>query len=95
MSERVSFALGGREVAGWTLNLSIGGLRAVVEESLELGALLDVTVAGSDRRPGRVVWIQEEQDGSIVGIAFLDAEGASPLSGPPLGSAPSDHPSRR
>jgi hypothetical protein len=82
VTERVCFALEGREVAGWTLNLSIGGLRAVVEEPLELGVQLDVTVGAADRRPGRIVWVQEEQDGSIVGVAFLDADGAPPPSLP-------------
>ena len=95
VSERVSFAFGEREVVGWTLNLSVGGLRAVVEEPLELGALLDVTVVGLDCRPGRVIWIQEEQDGSIVGVAFLDVQGASLPSEPPPPRSPSDHPGRR
>jgi hypothetical protein len=82
----VHFSLEGRDVAGWTLNQSAGGIRAVVEEPLELGAEFEVTVGVAGGRPGRIVWIQEEQDGSIVGVSFLDAEGAGPLSEP--GSGP-------
>jgi hypothetical protein len=89
----VHFSLGDRQVVGWTLNQNVGGIRAVIEEPLELGAELDVTVGMAGCRPGRIVWIQEEQDGSIVGVSFLDvdAEAAGPLSAPvsePLSAAP-------
>jgi xanthine/CO dehydrogenase XdhC/CoxF family maturation factor len=73
-SERIVLSVGSRDVAGWTLNQSQGGIRAVVEEPLELGADLWVAIGAGDRRPGRIVWLQEERDGSIVGIAFLDRD---------------------
>jgi hypothetical protein len=71
-SERVILSIRDRDVTGWTLNQSLGGIRAIVEEPLELGADLWVAVGADQRRPGRIVWLQEERDGSIVGIAFLD-----------------------
>ncbi|MCC6557677.1 MAG: PilZ domain-containing protein [Polyangiaceae bacterium] len=74
MNERVHFSLGGRELEGWALNLSAGGVRAVMEEPIEPGVELDVAVGESARRRGRVVWMQEEVDGSIVGVSFLDAD---------------------
>lgn len=69
---------GGREVEGWTLNQSPGGIRAVLEEPLELGAELEVAVGDREARPGRIVWIQDEPDGAIVGIAFLDVDESPP-----------------
>jgi hypothetical protein len=66
------FLANGRELDGWTLNQSPGGIRAVLEEPVELGAKFEVSVGGRDRRPGRIVWIQDEPDGAIVGVAFLD-----------------------
>lgn len=79
-SERVRFRIRGREreIDGWTLNQSAGGLRAIFEEALELGAELEVMVGAADPRPGRIVWIQEEPDGVIVGVAYLDVEDGAP-----------------
>lgn len=83
MSDRIAFfrasALGaagagdGTGLPGWTLNISHGGLRAVVEERVELGEELELQIGDEPaRRRGRVVWTQEEPDGTIVGIAFLE-----------------------
>jgi hypothetical protein len=77
----VFFRDGGREIAGWALNLSRGGLRAIIEEQVELGAQFDVAVGEGPNRPGRIVWIQDEPDGCIVGVSFLDDPGETP--GPP------------
>jgi hypothetical protein len=61
----------GIELPGWALNLSRGGLRAVVEDRVELGEELDVRIAELKvERRGRVVWTQDEPDGTIVGISF-------------------------
>ncbi len=60
---------------GWALNVSRGGVRAICEERITLGADFDVTVgeeAGLTRR-GRIVWVQEEPDGVIIGIEFVGA----------------------
>lgn len=64
---------GEREITGWALNLSRGGLRAIVEDKVELGAEFKIAIGDDEvRRLGRIVWIQDEPDGSIVGVSFLD-----------------------
>ena len=79
VSDRVTCAAPGAGDAplleGWALNLSRGGLRAILEEPVELGAEFSVAVGEAAPRPGRVVWIQEELDGAIVGVSFLDEAG--------------------
>jgi len=76
VSERVSLRGPRGEAEGWTLNLSRGGVRIIVECELTLGEVLELTVglAGSSPlvRQGRVVWFQEETDGLIAGVAFLN-----------------------
>ena len=60
-------------IPGWALNLSRGGLRAVVEEHVDIGEELDVRLDEElEARRGRVVWSQDEPDGTIVGISFLE-----------------------
>lgn len=73
-SDRVRFLNEGREVDGWALNVSRGGIRVVVEEPLELGGEYEVSVGEEEhvKRPCRVVWVQDEADGQIVGVQFLD-----------------------
>jgi hypothetical protein len=72
--ERVVFARGERKVAGWALNISRGGLRAILEEAVTLGTCFQITLGDEEtKRAGRVVWIREQPDGAIVGVAFLDA----------------------
>jgi len=78
VSDRVVFRKSGREIAGWALNISRGGLRAIIEEQVELGAQFEVSVGDTPNRPGRIVWIQDEPDGSIVGVSFLDDPGDPP-----------------
>jgi len=72
---------GERDVEGWALNLSRGGLRAILDEAIELGTEVEVSIAERPSRLSRIVWIQEEPDGAIVGVEFLDIEG--PASVPP------------
>jgi len=75
VSERVLLAGGPVPMEGWTLNLSRGGVRLIVEREVALGDVFDVTVGTADASPlvrqGRVVWLQEEADGFIVGLAFV------------------------
>ena len=79
VSERVYFHQGDREIIGWALNISRGGLRAILEDPVELGAEFQIGVGESgSRRPGRIVWIQDEPDGAIVGVSFLDDPPAEP-----------------
>lgn len=73
---------------GWALNVSRGGVRTIVDGSsiegaapnepvdlsklLELGRPIEVSIGDGPARPGKIVWVQEEADGAIMGIAFSD-----------------------
>lgn len=73
----------GVEIEGWTLNVSHGGLRIVVEDPLDVAKGYSVVVGESSPRPARVVWVREEIDGRIAGLEFLDVEGGvAPYSAP-------------
>lgn len=79
-TDRVTLRGPGFETHGWTLNVSRGGLRAIVEEPLQSGADYELLV-GDAETPGRqvtVVWVQDEADGQIVGVRFLDVAGSVP-----------------
>jgi hypothetical protein len=92
-SERVAFQREGHTVLGWALNISRGGLRAILEEQVDLGAVFDIALGDAqDTRQGRIVWVQEEPDGAIVGVAFLDAGAADSVPAP--FSEPAQPPSR-
>jgi len=63
---------------GWALNVSRGGLRVILEETVELGAEFEITISESGvqsaaPQPGRIVWVQEEPDGVVAGIEFRAA----------------------
>jgi hypothetical protein len=69
---------------GWALNISRGGVRAILEENVELGEEYEITVGEEGSRTaltrrGRVVWVQEEPDGVVVGFEFLFATGGNPV----------------
>src|SRR5262245_58750729 len=63
-TQRVVLRLGDKELAGWTLNISRGGTRVVLEDAVELGQEFDI-VMGTEGAPdcvnrrGRIVWVQE------------------------------------
>jgi hypothetical protein len=82
---------GGETLEGWALNASRGGLRVILEEKVELGVEFEITVSGESgldtQRAGRVVWVQEEPDGAIVGLEFL-GEPPDPAFRPPSKSQP-------
>lgn len=86
VTERVSLkAEDGETLEGWALNVSRGGLRAILEEKVVLGQRFDVVI-GTDQvmlRPGRVVWVQEEPDGVIVGLEFTSLSGMHKSAPPP------------
>jgi hypothetical protein len=68
----------GRTLDGWALNISRGGLRAILEDKVTLGEKFDITLGTGDEvleRTGRIVWVQEEPDGVIVGIEFTGLSG--------------------
>jgi hypothetical protein len=74
---------------GWALNVSRGGLRAILEEKVLLGQKFEVAI-GTDVavvRPSRVVWVQEEPDGVIVGLEFVSmSSGQKSVPPPPDGA---------
>ncbi len=75
----------GEPLLGWALNISRGGVRAILEQKVALGEEFDVTVGEESqlKRRGRIVWLQEEPDGLIVGIEFLNSTGGSMPPPPP------------
>ncbi len=76
--------LRGEEVEGWTLNVSRGGLRIVVERSLRVEDLVEVVIGdpASPPRPGRIAWAKAAPDGQILGLQFLDTTGSIPPDDP-------------
>jgi PilZ domain len=88
-SERIIVRRPGFETTGWSLNMSRSGVRVVVEDPVEPGQEYDLLIGAAAEadgpvRRGRVVWVQDEADGQIVGVQFLDGEGPPPE--PPKGS---------
>lgn len=79
-SERVVLIGGGREIQGWALNVSRGGVRVVLEDPVAVGGDYEFRMGeeGVAFRPARVVWLHQEADGEIAGLQFLDAEGSVP-----------------
>jgi len=75
----------GGPLLGWALNISRGGVRAILEQKVALGEESDVTVGEESqlKRRGRIVWLQEEPDGLIVGIEFLGGTGQTLPPPPP------------
>lgn len=76
----------GTTLEGWALNVSRGGLRAILEEKVVLGQKFDVAIGTDDEvlRASRVVWVQEEPDGVIVGLEFTGLSGMHKSVPPPL-----------
>ncbi len=66
----------GFETNGWALNVSRGGVRAVVEDPLIQDMEYEVVVGDESVAPRRatVVWLQDESDGQIVGLKYSDVE---------------------
>src|SRR5260221_7180972 len=78
------------ELTGWALNISRGGIRVILEDMVELGQEYEVEVGNDEsagKRRGRVVWVQEESDGMIVGVEFIDQPPNGPASDPPQSNA--------
>jgi hypothetical protein len=81
LSERVTVRINGasdQATEGWTLNVSRGGLRAVVEQALDPALEYEVAVGGGPARRACIAWSKGEADGQIVGLRFLDVEGSVP-----------------
>ncbi len=62
-----------RQLEGWSLNISRGGVRIVTEGTVELGEEFEVYLGEDTQRPGRVVWLRQERDGIICGIEFISS----------------------
>ena len=77
-SERVTLRASEQETSGWTLNVSRGGLRAVVEHPLDAALEYEVSVGDAAPRRARIAWSKGEADGQIVGLRFLDVDGSVP-----------------
>lgn len=80
-SERVLVRGEGFETHGWTLNVSRGGIRAIVEDPLLQGVEYQLTVGDEETalaRRAAVVWLQDEADGQIVGLKYLDVDDSTP-----------------
>ncbi len=84
VSDRVILRKGQFAAEGWTLNLSRGGVRLISEETIELGSTYDITF-GEDLAPraAKVVWVQEEPDGVVCGLAFVVDPSEPPKTIPP------------
>ncbi len=82
-TERVTLRGPDFETQGWTLNVSRGGMRAIVEEPVKAGVEYELLVGGAEdsARKVAVVWVQDEADGQIVGVRFLDVAGSVPPAG--------------
>lgn len=86
VTERVTFTTeDGKIFDGWALNVSRGGLRAILEDKVVLGQKFDIALGTEDvmHRAGRIVWVQEEPDGVIVGIEFTGMSGPQRSVPPP------------
>jgi hypothetical protein len=64
---------------GWALNISRGGIRIVIEGRVHLGQVFAIEGYDPDNpeappRRARVVWSQDEPDGSVVGMEFIDVQ---------------------
>ena len=62
----------GYEETAWTLNVSAGGMRLIVEEPVKVGVELDVEPRSEPASRVRVVWTQDESDGQIIGVQFIE-----------------------
>jgi len=86
VTERVTLKTeDGKVLDGWALNVSRGGLRAILEDKVFLGQKFEIELGTDEslKRTGRIVWVQEEPDGVIVGIEFTGMSGTQQSVPPP------------
>jgi hypothetical protein len=84
VSDRVTFrSASGAVREGWALNVSRGGIRAILDDDtgkVELGEEYSISVGAPDAeaavpaKKGRIVWLQEEPDGFVVGVEYEEPE---------------------
>jgi PilZ domain len=78
---------------GWALNASRGGVRVILEDKVELGKEYEVTLGEAEKgavQKGRIVWVQEEPDGVIAGVEFVNVSPSGTLSTGPVPPAPDE-----
>ena len=79
LEDAVVFRQGEKRIDGWCLNMSRGGLRAVLDTPVEVDEEFDVTIGEEpEPRRARVVWVRATGGGAIVGVSFEDEEGSVP-----------------
>ena len=89
ITEPITVLCGPRRIRGWVINLGRGGVRAALDESVDLGMQVLVFI-GAEQNRGRaaeVAWVRPQQpDGTIVGIAFNEPldDGDLPTEAAPL-----------
>ncbi len=63
------------EATGILFNISAGGLRIAIDQKVERGDRLDLSVRFNETKTtherGEVVWIREQPDGYVVGLRFV------------------------
>ena len=79
-SDRVTLRKDDQVYFGWALNISRGGIRIVLEDSIEPHTEYTFVLGDDDAHPReiRVAWIRDESGGQIAGLQFLDTEGTIP-----------------
>ena len=81
----VSVALGGTKTEATVSNLSVDGVRVVVDEPVSEGQAVDITITPDGETPmvirGTAVWAQPRDSKTVVGVAFnqLDAKAKTML----------------
>lgn len=83
-SERIVVRRGEALLDAWTLNVSAGGMRLVLEDKVSLGDIIEVRQNTEVWRAAQVVWIQEEPDGAVIGVEYMDSARRSSM--PPRNS---------
>lgn len=78
---RAVIVSGGRSFDAWSMNVSRGGLRVIMEDEVASGDEVEVVVGDPGepdhfRKASRVAWVQPEQGGFIVGLEFKDGGSA-------------------
>ena len=81
------------------MNVSRGGLRVIMEDEVALGDEVDVIVgevgeADHFRKASRVVWVQPEVGGFIVGLEFKEHPSSASVPAAPLVTPPDGEPDR-
>jgi hypothetical protein len=82
-SEQVTLRRSDRVIKGWTLNVSRGGARLIVEDLVAVGDNWELVTDETEKeagnvRPIRIVWVRDEAGGQIIGVQYLDSAGTIP-----------------